>query len=202
MPMELSCKCGHIWAYKGKSEHYATCPKCHNLVNVRKTKSLESTKKEAVTDGPIDPDLLRCIIRSATQGVVNGKPIAVDAVIKDPIGDEPMLTYADVVKLFGVTPVYKRIMANVLCFTPEHYDALIAKSSEITEGLCDGSLHSKSWCPNCEGYYRFEGSDGKYVDIDDVPKDAELIPDKKQATAQSCDINYGKLRNSKSCNPA
>jgi hypothetical protein len=36
MPMNLSCKCGHDWTYKGKSEHYATCPRCHNLVNVKK----------------------------------------------------------------------------------------------------------------------------------------------------------------------
>ena len=36
MPLELSCKCGHNWTYKGKSEHYATCPRCHNLVNVKK----------------------------------------------------------------------------------------------------------------------------------------------------------------------
>jgi len=34
--MELKCKCGHGWNYKGKSEHYATCPRCHNLVNVKK----------------------------------------------------------------------------------------------------------------------------------------------------------------------
>jgi DNA-directed RNA polymerase subunit RPC12/RpoP len=36
MPIELACKCGHKWTYKGKSEHYATCPRCHNLVNVKK----------------------------------------------------------------------------------------------------------------------------------------------------------------------
>lgn len=189
--MELSCKCGHIWAYKGKSEHYATCPRCHNLVNVKKAKSLESTKKEAVTDGPIDPARLLGLINKAAEGVENGKPVAVDAIIKSSEKGEPTLTYTDVVKLFGVTPVYKRITANMLCFTPEHHEALIAKSSAIIEGLCDGSLHSNSWCPNCGGYYRFEGSDGKYVHIDDIPKDAKLILDKKQA-AQSCDINYGK----------
>ena len=38
MSLELSCKCGHTWTYKGKSEHYATCPRCHNLVNVKKAK--------------------------------------------------------------------------------------------------------------------------------------------------------------------
>jgi hypothetical protein len=144
MPMELSCKCGHIWAYKGKSEHYATCPRCHNLVNVKKAKSLESTKKEAVTDGPIDPARLLGLINKAAEGVENGKPVAVDAIIKSSEKGEPTLTYTDVVKLFGVTPVYKRITANMLCFTPEHHEALIAKSSAIIEGLCDGSMPCKS----------------------------------------------------------
>lgn len=43
MTIELSCKCGHVWAYKGKSEHYATCPRCHNLVNVKKAKASGDT---------------------------------------------------------------------------------------------------------------------------------------------------------------
>ena len=46
MAIELSCKCGHKWTYKGKSEHYATCPRCHNLVNVRKAGDTGLTPEE------------------------------------------------------------------------------------------------------------------------------------------------------------
>ena len=45
MAVDLSCKCGHNWTYKGKSEYYATCPRCHNLVNVKKAKRLLDEKK-------------------------------------------------------------------------------------------------------------------------------------------------------------
>jgi hypothetical protein len=44
MPLKLSCKCGHRWTYKGKSEHYATCPRCHNLVNVKKASGKGDTE--------------------------------------------------------------------------------------------------------------------------------------------------------------
>jgi len=161
-------------------------------VNVNKAKTLESTPKKTINDAPIDPELLRSIIKMALRATEKGKPVAVDAVVKNPLGEEPMLTYADIVELMGITPVYKKITATVLCFTPEHQEALTAKSAEITKGLCDGSLHSKSWCPSCEDYFKFEGSDGKYVYIDDIPKGAEIIFDDKQNTAPSCDINYGK----------
>jgi predicted nucleic acid-binding Zn-ribbon protein len=42
--MELKCKrCGYIWNYKGKSEYYATCPKCLRKVPV---KTSEKTGEE------------------------------------------------------------------------------------------------------------------------------------------------------------
>jgi hypothetical protein len=37
--MKLKCnnkKCLNEWEYKGKSEFYATCPKCYNKVKVKK----------------------------------------------------------------------------------------------------------------------------------------------------------------------
>lgn len=35
--MNLKCHlCGHAWNYKGKSEYYATCPRCYRKVNVKK----------------------------------------------------------------------------------------------------------------------------------------------------------------------
>jgi hypothetical protein len=137
-------------------------------------------ENEAVTEGTIDPALFRLNIESAVEYMAAVKmPVAVCTVIKSLRKDGPMLTCADVVKLFGVTPEYKEAVSEVLCFTPKHRKALIAKCSEITKGLCDGSLHSKLWCPNCEGYYQFEGSDGKYVHTDNIPKDAKLILKKK-----------------------
>ena len=35
--------CGHTWNYKGKSKHYATCPRCRFKVRINKKK--DSTKK-------------------------------------------------------------------------------------------------------------------------------------------------------------
>lgn len=33
----LFCKkCKYLWIYKGKSKYFATCPRCHNLINVNK----------------------------------------------------------------------------------------------------------------------------------------------------------------------
>jgi hypothetical protein len=49
MPLFLSCKCGYSWSYGGQSEHYATCPRCHNLVNVKKAK-LALRKREHVDE--------------------------------------------------------------------------------------------------------------------------------------------------------
>lgn len=48
MPIELRCKCGHEWIYKGKSEHYATCPRCHNLVNVKKARGSSGLTPEEI----------------------------------------------------------------------------------------------------------------------------------------------------------
>lgn len=40
--MELKCKrCKHKWNYKGKSEWYATCPKCLNKVRIKKVKNVK-----------------------------------------------------------------------------------------------------------------------------------------------------------------
>jgi len=35
--MEIKCKkCQYKWNYKGKSEYYATCPRCYNKINIKK----------------------------------------------------------------------------------------------------------------------------------------------------------------------
>jgi len=35
--LRLRCKrCGYEWIYRGRSEWYATCPRCHKLIGIRK----------------------------------------------------------------------------------------------------------------------------------------------------------------------
>lgn len=39
LTMLLKCgKCGHQWNYTGKSEYYASCPRCLNKVKVKEVK--------------------------------------------------------------------------------------------------------------------------------------------------------------------
>ena len=155
---------------------------------VRMEAEKESTPKEAIRIDPIDPYTLRSYIHLAIDSLDKGKPVPVQNVL-----GYSMLKGADIEKLLGIELEVKRIMVNEApCFISEHREALISKSAEITNGLCDGSLHSKLWCPDCEGYYRFAGSDGKYIYMDDIPKGAKIINDEKQGVAPSCDINYGK----------
>jgi len=109
----------------------------------------------------------------------------------------------DIIKLVGVEPTYlsfvpadkklKRLKVAVACYTPAHTDALKAKHDEIERGLCDGTLTSKYWCANCAGFYRYEGSEGKYVYRDDIPEGAKIIQDQEKGN-QFCAINYGKAR--------
>lgn len=38
--MKIKCqRCKYEWEYKGKSEWYASCPKCRTAINVRKLKA-------------------------------------------------------------------------------------------------------------------------------------------------------------------
>jgi tRNA(Ile2) C34 agmatinyltransferase TiaS len=44
--MEIIClRCNHKWDYKGKSEWYASCPKCRTTINVKKIKETTIIKE-------------------------------------------------------------------------------------------------------------------------------------------------------------
>ena len=34
--MEINCKCGHEFDYKGNSNWYAKCPKCRTRISIKK----------------------------------------------------------------------------------------------------------------------------------------------------------------------
>ena len=45
--MKLKCKnskCNYVWEYKGENPFYATCPRCYNKVNIKKSKVEEEIK--------------------------------------------------------------------------------------------------------------------------------------------------------------
>ena len=144
----------------------------------------------------IDPYERRGLIGRAFVETREGKPILVrDLDIHMP--------EEDIIKLVGVEPTYlsfvpadkkiKRLKVGVACYTPSHTEALKAKHDEIEKGLCDGTLTSRFWCANCECFYRYEGSDGKYVHMDDIPEGAKIIQDPEKGN-QFCFIAYGKAR--------
>jgi predicted Zn-ribbon and HTH transcriptional regulator len=37
--VRLRCRhCGYVWEYRGSSQYYATCPRCHYKVNIAKSR--------------------------------------------------------------------------------------------------------------------------------------------------------------------
>lgn len=47
--VRLQCKhCYHEWDYKGKSEYYTNCPRCHYMVNVKKAIAEENGNIERI----------------------------------------------------------------------------------------------------------------------------------------------------------
>jgi len=42
--------CGYEWDYQGSAEYYATCPRCHYLVNLKPFK-IKSEKKDKKKEG-------------------------------------------------------------------------------------------------------------------------------------------------------
>ncbi|PNV81239.1 MAG: hypothetical protein C0179_03730 [Fervidicoccus sp.] len=50
----LKCpKCGYVWVYRGRSEYYATCPRCLRKVNVKKY-VVEQITASVFTDASLD----------------------------------------------------------------------------------------------------------------------------------------------------
>jgi len=44
----LECpRCGHTWKYRGKSEYYTSCPKCHTKVKIPKVEDFFIIEYEA-----------------------------------------------------------------------------------------------------------------------------------------------------------
>jgi len=123
----------------------------------------------------VDPVILRNIMTMAIISLQkDGKPVPVDEIARHIEGD--------IGEMIGIQPESMQIkrgrrMQIVPCFTTAHLDALLAKSAEIMQGLCDGSIHSEVWCPECEGYQKIGDKWVYFLDIKE---------------GSSCDINYGK----------
>ena len=135
---------------------------------------------------PVDPVILRGAVKNAWMAVKEGKKIAVQTAAGD-------FVKGDLAAMIGITPVRKRIMIELPCFTPDHLEALLAKDGEITDGLVNESLRSKAWCANCEDYYRVPSLGNRYMLREEIEKlGLEYVWDEdEKKEAPSCDINYG-----------
>ena len=44
--LRVRCKCGYEWTYGGKSNFYASCPKCHSTVVFKEKRKPENDKNK------------------------------------------------------------------------------------------------------------------------------------------------------------
>jgi len=167
-------------------EKYGNMRSTSRLIEELILKGLESEIARPAGNLPVDPVILRGVVRNAWMAVKEGKNIAVQTAAGDFIK-------GDLAAMIGIAPVRKRIMVELPCFTPDHLKALLAKDGEITDGLVNESLHSIAWCANCEDYYRVPSLGNRYMLREEIEKlGLEYVCDEdEKKEAPSCDINYG-----------